>query len=209
MLTRKRTLLSCCLCGPLLAFAGMSLSAAAQTNGTNEWAWMNGTQTPQIPVYGTLGTPAAGNLPGARDRAVGWTDSKGNLWLFGGNGVDSSGLDSYLNDLWEFNPSTNQWAWMGGGGSTAGVPGTLGTPAAENIPMGRQDAVGWTDANGNFWLFGGLNMSSGGFDYFNDLSVQVTGETPPPKGTFPAAGSPSVPYTAGGFVQMLAPTIGE
>ena len=169
MLTRKRTLLSCCLCGPLLAFAGLSFSAAAQTSGSNEWEWVGGTQTPQMPVYGTLGTPAAGNFPGARDRAVGWTDSKGNLWLFGGNGVDSSGLDGYLNDLWEFNPSTNQWAWMGGGGSTAGVPGTLGTPAAGNIPEGRENAVGWTDANGNFWLFGGLNMSSGGFDYFNDL----------------------------------------
>ena len=36
------------------------------------------------PVYGTKGVPAAGNVPGARDYAVAWADSSGNLWLFGG-----------------------------------------------------------------------------------------------------------------------------
>ena len=42
-------------------------------------------------VYGTLGTPAAGNVPGGRFGAVSWTDSSGHLWLFGGLGHDASG----------------------------------------------------------------------------------------------------------------------
>ncbi len=53
----------------------------------------------------------------------------------------------YLNDLWEFNPSTNEWTWMGGSstvgsnGGQSGVYGTLGTPAAGNIPGGREQAI--------------------------------------------------------------------
>ena len=39
--------------------------------------------------YGTQGTAAAGNVPGARHDAVTWTDASGNFWLFGGNGYDS------------------------------------------------------------------------------------------------------------------------
>ena len=64
--------------------------------------------------YGTLGTPAAGNIPGGRENAVSWIDGKGNFWLFGGLGFDGAGTYGYLNDLWEFYPSTNEWAWMGG-----------------------------------------------------------------------------------------------
>ena len=38
----------------------------------------------QAGVYGTKGVPAAANVPGARDESISWTDSTGNLWLFGG-----------------------------------------------------------------------------------------------------------------------------
>src|ERR1035441_3858127 len=74
---------------------------------------------------------------GGRLGTVSWTDQSGNFWLFGGNGYDADGMAGYLNDLWEFNPSTNEWAWMGGSsvaaGScpqtafTCGQPGVYGT----------------------------------------------------------------------------------
>ena len=35
-----------------------------------------------------------------------WIDSSGNLWLFGGYGYDSTGQLGYLNDLWQYDPST-------------------------------------------------------------------------------------------------------
>jgi hypothetical protein len=95
-------------------------------------------------VYGTLGTPAATNLPGGRSNAVSWTDTSGNFWLFGGFGYDANGNDGNLSDLWEFNRSTNEWIWMGGSktvpvtsngsGGQPGVYGTLGSPSAGNIP---------------------------------------------------------------------------
>jgi hypothetical protein len=148
---------------------------------TNEWAWMSGNSTGASPgVYGTLGTPAAGNIPGDRGGAATWSDGSGNFWLFGGRGSDASGNGGYLNDLWEFNPSTKQWVWMAGSstiivngdgtGGQSGVYGTLGTPAAGNTPGGRQFASGWTDSKGNLWLFGGLGFDAGGnWGELNDL----------------------------------------
>jgi hypothetical protein len=119
-------------------------------------------------VYGTLGTPAAGNIPGSRTEAVSWTDSKGNLWLFGGNGYDANAQQGFLNDLWEFDPSTSEWAWMGGSSTITsgtdgqpGVYGTLGTPSAGNIPGSRADASSWTDSSGHFWLLGGAVAMQG------------------------------------------------
>ena len=108
----------------MLGFAFVAIAAGAQTNGGSDWTWMGGSNTVPLGlgragVYGTLGTPAAGNFPGSRIEASNWTDSSGNLWLFGGQGYDINGVNSILNDLWQFNPSANEWTWIGG--SNTGV----------------------------------------------------------------------------------------
>ena len=170
--------------GNLWLFGGIGIGSTAPPYGggkwlndlwefnpsTREWAWMSGGSTGQSAVYGALGTPAPGNVPGARSDASSWTDRSGNLWLFGGNGSDSTGTWGYLNDLWEFSPSTREWAWMGGSSKVgqSGVYGTLGTPAAVNVPGARESASSWTDSSGNFWLFGGDTGSAQG-PVFNDL----------------------------------------
>jgi N-acetylneuraminic acid mutarotase len=149
------------------------------------WAWIAGSDTggnnlSQTAVYGTLGVPAPGNTPGGRFSAASWIDSNGNLWLFGGAGLDANGNSGFLNDLWEFNPSTSQWAWMGGSstvpvtvggtGGQTGAYGTRGVPAAGNIPGGRQGSSGWTDSTGNLWLFGGNGIDAqGNPGLLNDL----------------------------------------
>lgn len=144
---------------------------------TKEWTWMGGSSRQgQRGVYGTLGTPSAGNVPGARESANIWTDSSGNFWLFAGLGVDSTGFNGFLNDLWEFSASTNEWTWMGGSstigstGARPGVYGTLGTPAAANVPGGRYGASSWTDSSGNLWLFGGMGPDSSGLPGAGDLN---------------------------------------
>ena len=153
---------------------------------TNQWVWMSGSSVLAnsygwTGVYGNLGTPAAGNTPGSRIGAAGWTDKSGNLWLFGGEGLDANDYEGWLNDFWEFNPTTKEWTWMGGSSTLPtgnsgtqtqpGVYGTLGVPAAGNIPAGRQSPIGWVDSNGNFWLFGGgaLDVSTGVNVTLNDL----------------------------------------
>jgi N-acetylneuraminic acid mutarotase len=166
----------------LILLCGGAQPAHAQNN---EWTWMAGSSTfGQSGVYGTLGTPAAGNIPGARQSAVSWTDSSGNFWLFGGSGYDEAGNIGALNDLWEFNPSTKQWTWVAGSSTLTcislgfdgfqcdepGVYGTLGTPAAGNVPGSRTAASTWVDSSGNLWLFGGEGYDSAGAGGFlNDL----------------------------------------
>jgi N-acetylneuraminic acid mutarotase len=149
---------------------------------TKIWTWMGGlstfpTEDNSIPgAYCTLGTFNGCNFPGGRYDAASWTDSSGHFWLFGG-GIGSGSGNS--NDLWEFNPSTSEWAWMGGGTESlmpngfyglSGVYGTSDTPATANIPGGRLGASGWTDNGGNLWLFGGYGDDAyGNTGYLNDL----------------------------------------
>ncbi|MGB6720900.1 MAG: kelch repeat-containing protein [Terracidiphilus sp.] len=170
--------------GNLWLFGGQGYDAVSNATGVplddlwefnlslNQWAWMGGSDTVHHycnnngaygwpGVYGTVGMPAAGNIPGSRSGAASWVDNDGNFWLFGGAGCDANGNPGTLNDLWEYSPAINEWTWMGGSSTVGtydgqpGVYGTLGTPALGNIPGGRTDAASWTDRDGNFWVFGG------------------------------------------------------
>jgi N-acetylneuraminic acid mutarotase len=135
------------------------------------WTWTSGSNTfSALGVYGTQGVAAPGNVPGARDAPVTWTDGAGNLWLFGGYGNDSTGQpQGPLNDLWRYSPSTGFWTWMSGSNTqgSVGVYGSVGVASAGGVPGARYSAVSWIDSSGNLWLFGGYG-ASGGMD-FNDL----------------------------------------
>src|SRR5580704_3648703 len=71
-----------------------------------EWTWMAGST--RAFVAGKVLT----KIPSARVSASSWTDLQGNLWLFGGDGFDSTGKLGILNDLWKF--SQGKWIWIGG-----------------------------------------------------------------------------------------------
>ena len=158
--------------------------------GTKEWTWMAGDNTVgsncpiistlancgQPGVYGRKGTPAPANSPGARENAQTWTDAGGNLWLYGGHGFDAAGNYVALDDLWEFDTTTNKWTWMGGDSTVPlistctdcisgvlPVPGTQGTPGAANTPGGLWLGTTWNDDNGNFWLFAGWGYAPAGY----------------------------------------------
>jgi N-acetylneuraminic acid mutarotase len=157
--------------------AGFLADLWKYTPATNEWTWMSGSNVGSNAggargVYGNKGTPSSTNAPGHRTQAVSWTDTVGNLWLFGGVGFDSSGNTGLLNDLWKYDPATNEWTWMSGSSivyATA-VFGTQGVPASTNVPDARQVAIGWADGDDNLWLFGGANGRVPGVaGFLNDL----------------------------------------
>jgi N-acetylneuraminic acid mutarotase len=137
------------------------------------WVFQGGKNTSAAAgVYGTQGTAAAGNLPGGRSGAVTWTDDAGNLWLFGGLGYDSTDTQGYLNDLWRYSPASGSWTWVSGSNvnGATGVYGAEGVGSTSNTPGARQGAVSWTDASGNFWLFGGYQTLTGNeAGGYNDL----------------------------------------
>lgn len=135
-----------------------------------QWTWMAGSASPYQPgAYGTQGVSAAGNVPGARQTSVAWTDASGNFWLFGGNGIDSTGGMGLLNDLWKY--TNGEWTWMSGAKliNQEGMYGTQGMPAPSNVPGARFETVGWVDANGNLWLLGGYGVAAATEDRLNDL----------------------------------------
>jgi N-acetylneuraminic acid mutarotase len=170
----------------LIAILLLQLPSPAAFAQANAWTWMGGNstfagtfngETGSPGVYGTLGEIAKTNIPGGRLGAVSWTDAQGNFWLFGGGGFDSAPTFGFLNDLWRFDPSTNEWTWMSGSstipgfnGGPPGIYGALGTPSARNVPGGRSGAMTWTDSNGDLWLFGGAGFDSKGImGNLNDL----------------------------------------
>jgi len=152
----------------LFGGSGHDSSVSSSTNNLNDlwkfniasgqWTWVSGANLGgQGATYGTLGVASAGNVPGSRNMGASQIDAVGNLWLFGGSGG--------LSDLWKFNITSVQWAWMSGS-KFANEPGTYGTlgVAGTSIPGGRQATVSWIDSGGNQWFFGGYN---GG--HLNDL----------------------------------------
>ncbi|MGA2024273.1 MAG: kelch repeat-containing protein [Steroidobacteraceae bacterium] len=140
---------------------------------SGQWTWVGGLDAPNASgVYGTAGTAAAGNAPGARYAANIWIDSTSNVWLFGGYGYDSTGAVGKLNDLWKYSPGSGQWTWITGvdvANATA-FYGTLGAAASTNQPGARYSATSWIDSSGNLWLFGGYgDDSTGSVGNLNDL----------------------------------------
>ena len=68
--------------------------------------WVSGSDTTgQAGVYGTKGVADANNAPGGRTGSVSWTDSEGDFWLFGGEGLDANGSGGRLNNLWKYEHS--------------------------------------------------------------------------------------------------------
>jgi N-acetylneuraminic acid mutarotase len=157
----------------LVAASGCERSEDGAPAATHEWAWIAGAQTvDEAGVYGTQGTAAATNVPGAREEALSWRDPAGVFWLFGGYGYDATGLRGRLNDLWKFDPSAGQWTWLSGDETIdgAGLYGTRGVPSAANVPGARNGAVAWTDPLGGLWLFGGQGFAGpGDYGNLNDL----------------------------------------
>ena len=164
----------------------------------HEWAWMSGSSSvgtdncyhPNVMcarsgVYGKLGQFAAGNVPGGRRGATGAVDASGNLLLFGGENNPGEVINK-MNDLWAFQIATGQWAWLSGSnvlecaakdsngncelGGQAGVYGTLGAGGASTMPGSRDSGLGWSDRDGNFWVFGGEALDKNGVNApLNDL----------------------------------------
>jgi hypothetical protein len=146
---------------------------------THTWTLVSPSTTANVKgVYGTQGVAnGANNFPGGREESVLWIDPSGNIWLFGGFGLDSVGTSAggtpggTLNDLWEY--SGGVWTWISGGGATGianqnGVYAKqLAPPDPTNIPGSRWGSVGWSDASGNLWLFGGWG--------YNALAINGTG----------------------------------
>ncbi len=138
---------------------------------SNQWTWVNGDSTiDQQAIYGAKGVANTTNKPGARYSATSWNDENGLVWIFGGYGYDSNG-PGYLNDLWKYDPSINQWTWVSGDNTVdqTAVYGAQGVVNNTNKPGARQLCSSWIDITGALWLFGGFGYDNNTSGYLNDL----------------------------------------
>jgi len=91
---------------------------------TNVWTWKLGSSTPYATgTYGTLGEASATNQPSARFTPSTWVTLNGDLWLFGGGGMDGLGGTGRMSDLWSY-----------------GIPNPVGAPY-EPIPDPFPDSM--------------------------------------------------------------------
>jgi hypothetical protein len=74
---------------------------------SGDWVWLKGEKFGEsLGSYGTIGVSSPANEPPSRYQAAYWKDLNGNFWMFGGN--------PNYNDLWKYNPITNEWTWIKG-----------------------------------------------------------------------------------------------
>jgi PKD repeat protein len=133
---------------------------------SNEWTWISGSNNSNVgATYGVQGTASISNIPSGRYQGSPWLDPSGNLWLFGGNSQTGN-----LNDLWKFNPGTNEWTWMKGDNfpNAYGNYATYRSPSSLNKPGARVACKSWKDGN-KLWLLGGSGFGSGSNGTLNDL----------------------------------------
>lgn len=110
----------------VIAFIGCGSNGASNENAfKGVWAWVSGSNSiNEAGNYGTISVSSTSNVPGARDSALSWSDSNGNLWLFGGHYYDPTSHSIFFNDLWKFDGSN--WTWVKGS-STGNQVGNYGT----------------------------------------------------------------------------------
>jgi hypothetical protein len=62
------------------------------------WTWISGSEFKnKYGIYGVQGTSSIDTAPGGRRDAVSWIDSNNNFYLFGGQGLASSGTVGRIN----------------------------------------------------------------------------------------------------------------
>ena len=135
----------------------------------NKWSLVKGLPLINLSaIYGTIKIPSDNAKPGGVKNGVLIENNNGNLYLFGGYGYDDSLRLGYLNILWKYNKSTNQWSFEKGFtklnqfGSYSGV----GDPM---MPGCRTNTVGISDSSGNLIIFGGYGYGRFGSGYLNDI----------------------------------------
>ncbi|GGH71440.1 Kelch repeat-containing protein [Phaeocystidibacter marisrubri] len=111
--------------------------------------------------YGTKGTSASGNYPGARQNASYWQSPiTGKFYMFGGRGYNGGGY-CQLNDVWEFDPSTELWTWVSGSSGQCAQT-TINQSSVyhpSNIPGARERTATWV-VDSVVYIYGGLGYGN-------------------------------------------------
>jgi Galactose oxidase, central domain len=132
---------------------------------TNVFTQVKGTSKNTTANYGTVNNSTSTTFPPARTQAAVVVGTDGKFYIFGGaNGSD------YYNDLWQFNPTTNQWAWLKGSNTpNAFAFGFGGANSPTATPGAAKGAMAWR-INTTMYIYGGEGyVASGSVGRLADL----------------------------------------
>src|SRR5580658_1682730 len=148
----------------LFLFVAFLLPSPCEVQAGN-WTWVSGSNSPgAAAVYGPKGLNPTMIKLGNRHGGSMWKDASGNLWFFGG--ADYGG--NLYNDLWMYNPANARWSWITG--DSTGFSPVNNSQGTAGIPGARYAQSSWTDAAGNFWIFGGYGVDgTGQLGLLNDV----------------------------------------
>jgi Kelch motif/Galactose oxidase, central domain len=192
--------------GNIWFFGGLYKNRNTDEISSRSDLWKYNTKTKKFTYFGDQGSSP--NKPSMRHRARAWFDDSNNLWIYGGV-LHSTGA-SY-NDLWKYNTTTNEWAFVSGDKNISycktcinGVyPSPTDTLGTQYYPRARSDYGYWKDNSGSVWIYGGYTEDHGVDEYgdlwkFNPTTSQwtlISGSdvfNPPATATNP--GSRNAPY---------------
>tara|TARA_R110001606_G_C15403849_1_gene653773 strand:+ start:1039 stop:9429 length:8391 start_codon:yes stop_codon:yes gene_type:complete len=144
-----------------------------------DWVWMDGSNTvDQGGVFGNIDEVSSDFVPGARRFATPITAPCGDLWLFGGIGMDSKTQHGRLNDLWR----------VANGPRCQGI--TFEAPPVKKFGDKPFDLLAMGGGSGNPILFTSSNEEVAIIDG-NTVTIVGSGET-----TITAAQEGNESYTA-------------
>lgn len=89
------------------------------------------------------------NFPSSRVGYASWISKEGNIYLYSGTKREDDTFPKRNTDLWVYDISINQWAWLSGN-----ISGE--TNENEHFPKGRTRFNHWIDKDDNLWIFGGF-----------------------------------------------------
>jgi len=124
---------------------------------TKKWRWIKGSNIcTKNGTYGTVGVAAVANTPGGRMTPQFW-QANNKFYLMGGRGKGETGSTiGSLNDLWEYDPVTNNWRWLKGSKvvNQSSTFGTKGVANAANTPGGRVSGICWATSDKLYTFLG-------------------------------------------------------
>ena len=133
-----------------------------------EWAWMKGNPqwwSDDQGDYGFKGVAAATNNPPCRYACGYWTYTTGYFWVYGGVFVDGTGPEFTLNDMWEFDPLTNNWTWINGSSHRFEDVQVIAAPKGVYDSANAPGSLGfgiftWVTTDNHFWIYGGSDSAA-------------------------------------------------
>ena len=117
--------------------------------------------------FGTKGVFNNTNTPGKRSQSITFVDNQGNLYLLGGNNLGNSQPATPLTDLWKFDVTLQQWAWIGGNNNSTGNGGNYGPIGVESnlfFPSSRRLLNPVLSTDGMIYIYGGEYHNSDRYD---------------------------------------------